>query len=292
MKGRSNQEMVETLWPYGGFAVRASERKLGEGRLTLTNQSLFFQAKNGAVLGFDFLALRLIRLIDPSNVELVYSIQNELRNASLKVAYTFPGGTGRDELPSEEDPYRMSLFRAISGGVVARFLIDHSNSRIEGLTKLTDEKFESRMEDLDCNISLFPSKREIDEDVFWDEDLRKRSLEVAESEPAIWDDPYRERIYYTGTDPGMTTDNAFQKLDILREDWVNGRLTPLQRARCAAMNYKIDMRMYVMGYPYQDGESPNRWKEAAERLAQFERGLGLDVANLIGDAHSGAAASS
>ena len=38
-------EEMETLWPYGGFTVRASERKLGEGKLTLTEQSLLFEAK-------------------------------------------------------------------------------------------------------------------------------------------------------------------------------------------------------------------------------------------------------
>ena len=38
-------EKVETLWPYGGFTVRAFERKLGEGKLTLTEQSLLFEAK-------------------------------------------------------------------------------------------------------------------------------------------------------------------------------------------------------------------------------------------------------
>ena len=44
MQERAYEE-VETLWPYGGFTVRASERKLGEGKLTLTEQSLLFEAK-------------------------------------------------------------------------------------------------------------------------------------------------------------------------------------------------------------------------------------------------------
>jgi hypothetical protein len=46
-------EEMETLWHYGGFAVRAFERKLGEGKLALTEQSLLFEAKNGETLGFD-----------------------------------------------------------------------------------------------------------------------------------------------------------------------------------------------------------------------------------------------
>ena len=41
---------METLWPYGGFTVRASERKLGEGRLTLTEQSFLFEAKSARSL--------------------------------------------------------------------------------------------------------------------------------------------------------------------------------------------------------------------------------------------------
>ena len=137
----------------------------------------------------------------------------------------------------------MSLLRAITGGVVARFLADHSNARTEGLSKMADEKFEARIKDLRANIALFPDKKQFEDNVWWDEELRKRSLEAAESEPAIWDDPYRDRLFYTGTNPRMTVDNAFEKLDILQEDWVNGRLNPLQRAKCVAMDYAIEMRM-------------------------------------------------
>ena len=104
-------EEMETLWPYGGFTVRASERRLGEGRLTLTEQSFLFEAKSAEMIGFDFPALRLIRLGDLNSVEVVYSIQGELRNASFRVKCTFPDGTERDELPSKEDSYRMSLLQ-------------------------------------------------------------------------------------------------------------------------------------------------------------------------------------
>ena len=70
------------------------------------------------------------------------------------------------------------------------------------------------------------SKREIDDGVFWDDGLRKRSLEEAELETSIWDDPDRARLFYTGTNPSMTLDNAIEKIDLLQEDWVNGRLNP------------------------------------------------------------------
>ena len=62
-------EKVETLWPYGGFTVRAFERKLGGGKLTLTGQSLLFEAKNGSATGFDFPNLRLIRLLGVHIIE-------------------------------------------------------------------------------------------------------------------------------------------------------------------------------------------------------------------------------
>ena len=169
---------METLWPYNGFTVRARERKLGDGKLTLTEQSLLFEASDGTTIGFDFPTLRLVRLTDVHTVELAYSIQGELRSASFRVVCTFADGTERDELPPREDPYRMSLFRAITGGVVARFLADHSSAKVEGLTKMTDEKFEARIKDLERNISLFPDKKQYDEDVWWDEDLQKRSLEA------------------------------------------------------------------------------------------------------------------
>src|ERR1017187_263773 len=124
-------EEMETLWPYGGFAVKAVERKLGEGKLTLTDQSLIFDPKAGEYLGFDFVSLRLIRFIDVHTVEVAYSVQGEVRNASFRVVCTFTDGTERDNLPPEDDPYRMSLFRAITGGVVVRFLADHASAREE-----------------------------------------------------------------------------------------------------------------------------------------------------------------
>src|SRR5271165_6466093 len=91
---------MEIIWPYGGFAVRAFERRLGEGKLTLTEQSLLFEAKSGETLGFDLPTLRLIRLKDVYTVEVAYSIQGELRNASWRIVCTFLDGTEQDILPS------------------------------------------------------------------------------------------------------------------------------------------------------------------------------------------------
>lgn len=270
-------EKVETLWPYGGFTVRALERKLGEGKLTLTGQSLLFESKDGSSIGFDFPNLRLIRLVDVHTVELAYSIQGELRSVSLRVLCTFPDGTERDDLPSKDEPYRMSLLRAITGGVVARFLADHSNARTEGLNRMPDNKFETRIKDLHANVALFPDKKQFEDNVWWDEGLRKRSLKAAESEPAIWDDPHRDRLYYTGTNPRMTVDNAFEKLDLMQEDWVNGRMSSLQRARCVAIDYAIMMKMSEMGYVDDQGGAES-WRASAEKLVRFESNrLGVDI---------------
>src|SRR6202007_2442016 len=104
---QGTREKAETLWPYGGFSVRALDRKLGEGKLTLTRQSLLFEPKDGSAIGFDLANLRLIRLGDVHIVELAYSIQGELRSISLRVLCTFPDGTERDELPSRDEPHRM-----------------------------------------------------------------------------------------------------------------------------------------------------------------------------------------
>jgi hypothetical protein len=280
MQERAYEEM-ETLWPYGGFIVKASERKLGEGKLTLTEQSFLFEAGNGELVGFDLPALRLIRLQDPNALEVVYSVQGELRSASFRVKCTFPDGTERDELPSEEDSYRMSLLRAITGGVVARFLADHSNARIEGFTRMSDEKFGTRIKDLENTLSLFPDKRQYEDNVWWDDALKDRSSEEAESEPKIWDDPLRSRLFFTGGNPRMTVDNAFEKLDILQDDWVNGRLSPTQRAKCVAMDYAIKMRMSEMGYAGSSGGSVESWKASADKLAKFEKTrLGVDILHI------------
>jgi hypothetical protein len=98
-------------------------------------------------------------------------------------------------------------------------------------------------------------------------------------ESQVWDDPYKDRLFYTGTNPSMTVDNAFEKLDLLREDWVNGRINPLQRAKCVAMEYKIDRRMSEMGYTDNRGGSSEAWTKTAENLLQFEKRLGIDVMN-------------
>ena len=270
-------EELDTLWPYGGFTVKATERKLGEGKLTLTGQSFLFEAKSGEIIGFDFPALRVIRMVDSSTVEDVYSIQAELRSASFKVVYTFSDGTERDELPSEEDPYRTSLFRVLSAGVVARLLADHSSARVEGLTRLSDEKFEARIKDLERNITLFPSKKEYEDDIWWDEELKKKSLEVSEDEPMIWDDPYRDKLYYTGTNPSMTVDNALQKIDILQEDWVSGKLSPPQRARCVAIDRMVDLKQYELGYLGSKDKSSDVWRDRANHLVQFENAIGVDI---------------
>ena len=274
-------EEMETLWPYGGFTVRASERKLGGGKLTLTEQSMLFEAKDGQIVGFDLTALRLIRLEDASTVDVVYSIQGELRNASFKVVCTFGDGAEREELPSKEDPDRMGLLRAITGGVAARFLADHSTAKIEGVSKIPDDKFESRINDMQRNIALFPSKKEFEDNVWWNEELRKRSLEAAELEPAIWDDPHRDRIYYTGTNPRMNVDNAFEKLDVMQEDWINGRLSPRQRARVAALDYQIEKRQNELGYPGINGEPSSVWNDVAERLVSKEGSVGVDILKFV-----------
>jgi len=272
---------VEALWPYGGFVVGAFEKKLGQGRLTLTGKSLLFERNDGLAIGFGFPNLRLIRLKDVHTVELAYSLQGELRSVLFKVSCTFPDGTARDELPSRDEPSRMSLLRAITGGVVARFLADHSDARTEGLSKMADEKFEARIKDLRANVALFPDKKQFEDNVWWDEDLRRRSLEAAESEPAIWDDPYRDRIFYTGTNPTMTVDNAFEKLDLLQEDWVNGRLDPRQRARSVALGYLMERRQNELGYLGVNGEPATVWNDAAQRLVQYEKRAGIDILQFL-----------
>ena len=126
-----------------------------------------------------------------------------------------------------------------------------------------------------ANVTLFPDKKQFEDNVWWDENLRKRSLEAAESEPAIWDDPYRDRLFYTGTNPRMTVDNAFEKLDLLQEDWVNGRLDPRQRARAVAIVYLID-KMSERARLLEDPAANHRasWNDAANRLVQYERRVG------------------
>jgi hypothetical protein len=146
---------------------------------------------------------------------------------------------------------------------------------------MEDEKFEARIKDLQVNVALFPDKKQFEDNVWWDEDLRRLSLEAAESEPAIWDDPYRNRLFYTGTNPTMTVDNAFEKLDLLQEDWVNGRLNPRQRARSVAVGYLMERRQNELGYLGVSGEPTSVWNDAAERLVQNEKRAGVDILKFL-----------
>jgi hypothetical protein len=174
----------------------------------------------------------------------------------------------------------MSLFRAITGGVVARFLADHTNGKVEGLTRMTDEKLESRMEDLRKNLDLFPDKEQFASDKWSNDVLRKQTLEAAKSEAQIWG--FQENLLFDNQrTPCTTVDMSFAKVDVLLEDWVNGRISPLQRVRSVAMLYKIDMRMYEEGYPDGEGGPPDAWKNTAEKLGQFEMVIGLDLLHFI-----------
>src|SRR2546426_4838567 len=104
---------------------------------------------------------------------------------------------------------------------------------------MTDEKFEERMEDLERNFELLPDREQFEDDVWLNHELRRRTLQAAELEPRVWEDFKRQKLLDTGVSPSITVDDSFVKLDILLEDWVNGRINPLQRARSVAMLYKI-----------------------------------------------------
>ena len=67
---------------------------------------------------------------------------------------------------------------------MARFLADHSTAKTEGVTKITNEEFESRIRDLQANIALFPDKKQFDDNVWWDEELESaRSRRPNQSQP-------------------------------------------------------------------------------------------------------------
>jgi hypothetical protein len=146
---------------------------------------------------------------------------------------------------------------------------------------MANDKFDARIKNLQVNVGLFPDKKQLQDNVWWDDELRSKSLEAAESEPAIWDDTHRDRLFYTGTNPRMTVDNAFEKLDLLQEDWVNGRLDARQRARAAAMSYTIVKRQNELGYLGVGGEPSSTWSDAADRLVQNEKRVGVDIREFV-----------
>ena len=104
-------EKVETLWPYAGFTVRAVEKKLGEGRLTLTGKSLLFERNDGLAIGFGFPNLRLIRLKDVHTIELPYSLQGELRRGPRSAR---PPGPRPDTSKRAEDHRNRTLEQTLA----------------------------------------------------------------------------------------------------------------------------------------------------------------------------------
>ena len=84
-----------------------------------------------------------------------------------------------------------------------------------------------------------------------------------------------------GPKPRATVHNAIEKLDILQEDWSNGRLDPIQRAKCVATDYHVEIKMAEMGYTDEQGGSPESWMLSADKLSGFEKSrLGVDVLNV------------
>ena len=146
---------------------------------------------------------------------------------------------------------------------------------------MSDEKFEARYKDLQRNIELFPSKHELDAGVFLDEALRKRSLEEAEMEPSIWEDPERMRLFYTGTNPGMTVDNAFEKLDMLAGrlgEWKDQPSPASESGRIGLPSGLATIRIWAIRASMES--SPQVWKDGAERLVKFESQLGRRLSSL------------
>jgi hypothetical protein len=286
--GSENEQMpqnVEKLWPEPGFTVRAFERRLGEGTLTVTDQSLFFEAKGGDTLGFDLTNLRIVKLRDIHDFDVAYSISGELKSASLKVVMTsFPSGAEMESFPPWDDmsrkiPERKILFRMVTGGVAARFLADHSNARLEGLTRMSTDKFDARIEDMKRNLRWFPTKEDLDKDYWSDEQMKELDV-VDELQSEAWNDPARVFSPHLPTLKGCPhgpTERFLDKLESFMEDWASGKLGPAQRAVADALLYIFYKIGSERAYLIDDNGSSDDWKKFAQELLTLERELGIDL---------------
>ena len=239
------QKDKERLWPKAPLKPRTFEQKLGEGYLTVTDNSLIFENKQGETMGFDLPNLRLVRLLDRDDFEVLYSTQGEMKKASFRVVET-SANSGR-ELTSEYQRGR-ALAIIVSGGVIARFLSDHSDAQTEGIRKWTDQEFDPKLRRIQELIDQFPSHKELMNEELADDSLTNFSVRM---------------MYHDASDELDST--ALVELD---QACVNGWLSPEQRLKAVAIDTKRWTRMYELGQVPHIDDDPTGSPEFYRRLAE------------------------
>ena len=255
-------KVKERLWPKAPLKPRTFEQKLGDGYLSVTDNGLIFENKQGETMGFDLPNLRLVRLLDRDDFEVLYSTQGEMKKASFKMVPTAVR-TGAEVTPEWQNG--ITQLRIITGAVVARFLSDRSLVQTEGIKRWTDQEVDVRLKQVLSLVDQFPSQQNLDDEeragnVEWEYSLHmKMTNAIGEIEDKL--------------------------LPELESACAQGSLSPEQRIRIVAMHAKMFQREYLLGHRPSAVNSPTGnpdwYKEEAEGWIKSELTLGDDLARYL-----------
>jgi hypothetical protein len=146
----------------------------------------------------------------------------------------------------------------ITGAVVARVLVDRTSAPSEGFTPITDEVLEQQIRRMGETIEKLPSQNGIETG----KAMSQEELDELE----------RQLISVSLK---------------LTDAWLLGNMTPKQRERVAAINYRDQLKRYQLGWYHPTAsefysEMTNQdYKENAEDWLTEEKMWGSDLRDLV-----------
>ncbi|HEV2226238.1 MAG TPA: hypothetical protein VGR56_05465 [Nitrososphaerales archaeon] len=249
--------------PFPGitFKVNANELTMGPGTITVLENSFLFEANNHKNFGFDFSALRLVRIMEMDSFDVAYSLQGSIQKASFVTTTKYFRRNEGIEKDVASNPLEWELafwkLHTITGAVVARMLVDRGGSPTEGFAPMSDEEFESHFDRASDIIRNLPSQKEIENGGVSGQELEELETRLTKS------------------------------LLKLTDAWLMGNLSQRQREMVAVLDYLDDLTRYEHGWFHSTAsdfhfEMTNQdYKENAEDWLIEEMKWGSNLREII-----------
>ncbi|HEV2225559.1 MAG TPA: hypothetical protein VGR56_01995 [Nitrososphaerales archaeon] len=249
--------------PFPGitFKVNANELTMGPGTITVLENSFLFEVNDHKNFGFDFSALRLVRVIDMNSFDVAYSLQGSIQKASFSSNPRYIKKNEGIEKDVTTSPLEWTMafwkLHTITGAVVARTLVDRGGSQSEGLAPIADVEFESLYSCMSDVIEKLPSQEEMETGK-----VDYKELDALERQ----------------------LNNILLKLT---DAWLMGNLSRQQREKFAALNYLDHLRRFELGWYHSTpselySEMTNQdYKENAEDWLTEEMKWGSNLREIV-----------